>query len=209
MFQSMTVSQYDHVVPYTGLGGRGYSGVKRLFCSTLKISQMIISHNILIMKTQMLHWDHLCSCCNLTTMMTSSKTLFPRYWPFARGILRSPVNSPYKGQWRGALMLSLISAWANGSSSSRYAGDLRRHHAHHDVTVMNNGMHFTSTPSFPLFFSHTSNKHISIIMNHNLHFCWTVSLSWWLKQPFLVLLGIKTCICITILISQSYPLNLM
>ena len=28
---------------------------------------------------------------------------FPRYWPFVRGIHRSPVNSPHKGQWRGAL----------------------------------------------------------------------------------------------------------
>ena len=28
---------------------------------------------------------------------------FPRYWPFVRGIPRSPVNSPHKGQWRGAL----------------------------------------------------------------------------------------------------------
>ena len=31
---------------------------------------------------------------------------FPRYWPFVRGIHRSPVNSPRKGQWRGALMFS-------------------------------------------------------------------------------------------------------
>ena len=29
---------------------------------------------------------------------------FPRYWPFVRGIHRSKVNSPHKGQWRGALM---------------------------------------------------------------------------------------------------------
>ena len=29
---------------------------------------------------------------------------FPRYWPFVWGIHRSPVNSPHKGQWRGALM---------------------------------------------------------------------------------------------------------
>ena len=29
---------------------------------------------------------------------------FLRYWPFVRGIHRSPVNSPHKGQWRGALM---------------------------------------------------------------------------------------------------------
>ena len=27
---------------------------------------------------------------------------FPRYWPFVRGIHRPPVNSPHKGQWRGA-----------------------------------------------------------------------------------------------------------
>ena len=31
---------------------------------------------------------------------------FPRYWPFVRGIRRSSVNSPHKGQWRGALMFS-------------------------------------------------------------------------------------------------------
>ena len=36
---------------------------------------------------------------------------FPRYWPFVRGIHRSPVNSPHKGQWRKALMFSLICAW--------------------------------------------------------------------------------------------------
>ena len=32
---------------------------------------------------------------------------FPRYWPFVRGIHRSPANSPHKGQWRGALMFSI------------------------------------------------------------------------------------------------------
>ena len=35
---------------------------------------------------------------------------FPRYWPFAQVIHRSPVNSPHKGQWRRALMFSLICA---------------------------------------------------------------------------------------------------
>ena len=28
---------------------------------------------------------------------------FPRYWPFVRGIHRTPVNSPHKGQWLGDL----------------------------------------------------------------------------------------------------------
>ena len=35
---------------------------------------------------------------------------FLRYWPFVRGIHRWPVNSLHKGQWRGTLMFSLISA---------------------------------------------------------------------------------------------------
>ena len=61
---------------------------------------------------------------------------FPRYWPFVRGIHRSPVNSPHKGQWRGALVFSLICAWINGWVNNREAGDFRRHHAHYDVTVM-------------------------------------------------------------------------
>ena len=61
---------------------------------------------------------------------------FPRYWPFVREIHRSPVNSPHKGQWRGALMSSLICAWINGWVNSGEAGDLRRHRAHYDVTLM-------------------------------------------------------------------------
>ena len=61
---------------------------------------------------------------------------FPRYWPFVRGIHRSPVNSPHKGQWRGALMFSLICAWTNGRVNNWDASDLRRHRAHYDVTVM-------------------------------------------------------------------------
>ena len=37
----------------------------------------------------------------------------------------SPVSSPHKGKWRGALMFSLISAWTNGRVNNRDAGDLR------------------------------------------------------------------------------------
>ena len=35
---------------------------------------------------------------------------FPRYWSFVWGIHWSPVNSPHKGQWRGAFMFLLIYA---------------------------------------------------------------------------------------------------
>ena len=61
---------------------------------------------------------------------------FPRYWPFVRGFRRSPVNSPHKGQWRGALTFSLIYARTNSWANSRDAGVLRRHRAYYDVTVM-------------------------------------------------------------------------
>ena len=61
---------------------------------------------------------------------------FPRYWPVVRGSHRSPVISPHKGQWRGALMFSLICAWINGWVNNRETGDLRRHRAHYDVIVM-------------------------------------------------------------------------
>ena len=61
---------------------------------------------------------------------------FPRYWPFVRGIHRSPVNSPHKGQWRRALMFTLICARINGWVNNREAGDLRRYRAHYDVIVM-------------------------------------------------------------------------
>ena len=61
---------------------------------------------------------------------------FPRYWPFVRGIHRSPANSPHKGQWRGALMLSLICVGINGWINNREAGDLRRYRGHYDVIII-------------------------------------------------------------------------
>ena len=51
-----------------------------------------------------------------------------RYWTFVRGTHRSPVNSPHKGQWRGALVFSLI--------NNRDAGDLRCNYANYNVTVI-------------------------------------------------------------------------
>ena len=59
--------------------------------SPVPVSVLPVSHNDVI------KWKH-----------------FPRYWPFVRGIPRSPVNSPHKGQWRGALMFSLIWVWIDG-----------------------------------------------------------------------------------------------
>ena len=61
---------------------------------------------------------------------------FPCHWPFVRGIHRSPVNSPHKGQWSGALIFFLICAWINGWVNNGEAGDLRRHRTHYNVTVL-------------------------------------------------------------------------
>ena len=48
----------------------------------------------------------------------------PRNWPFVRGIPRSSVNSPHKGQWRGALIFSWICTRINGWVNNRESGNL-------------------------------------------------------------------------------------
>ena len=62
---------------------------------------------------------------------------FPRKCSFVRGIHQSLVNSPHKGQWRGALMFSLICVWINDWVNNRGAVDLRRYRTHYDGIVMN------------------------------------------------------------------------
>ena len=61
---------------------------------------------------------------------------FPRYWPFVRGIHRSRWIPRTKGQWRGALIFSLICAWINDWVNNRETGDLKRHCDHYDVIIM-------------------------------------------------------------------------
>ena len=66
------------------------------------------------------------------TMMTSSNVDLFR----VTGHLCGEFTSPHTGQWRGALVFSLICAWTNGWVNNRNADDLRRHRAHNDVIVM-------------------------------------------------------------------------
>ena len=70
---------------------------------------------------------YLCAWCH--QMETFSALL-----AFVRGIHRSPVKSPHKGQWCRALMFSLICALTNDWAYNRDASDLRCHRAHYDVT---------------------------------------------------------------------------
>ena len=112
---------------------------------SLKISSAILKNALWSMKARLLlvSGDALIQQCRIPcrefadTWWRHQMETFPRYWPFMRRIHRSPVNSPHKGQWRGALMFSLICEWINGWVNNREAGDLRRHRAHYEVIVMN------------------------------------------------------------------------
>ena len=98
------------------------------YCHVVSLCHPIMSHTI-----------HRLNVCNMDTNPHDDVIKwqhFLHYWPFVREIHRSPVNSHHKGLWLGALMLSLIYAWTNGWANNREAGDLRRHRAHFDVTVM-------------------------------------------------------------------------
>ena len=52
------------------------------------------------------------------------------------GIHRLLVNSPHKGQWCGALIVSLSCAWINGWVNNRGAGDLKLDRAHYDNIII-------------------------------------------------------------------------
>ena len=113
------MSIYFYVFPKINSGRQGS---KRLRCDT--ICNIVHPKTTLLPKPDILHdvvikWKH-----------------FPRYWPFVRGIHRSPVNSPHKGQWRGTLMFSMICVCIYGWVNNRKAGDLRCHRTNYDVIVM-------------------------------------------------------------------------
>ena len=74
------------------------------------------------------------------------------YWPFVQGIHWFPVNSPHKGQWRRALMFSLICVLINAWVNNRETGDLRRHRAHYDVILMQ----WAGCPWLWLYFPHAA-----------------------------------------------------
>ena len=75
------------------------------------------------------------------------------------------------GQWRGALMFSLICTWINGCVINRKAGDLRRHRAHYDVIVIEG--HFVPDSMCP--------RSLSIAIKWgNVHWI-CVHWDWWFK----------------------------
>ena len=94
-------------------------------------------------------WNNGMRCMSFYIMEESLWDIFQSWWrhqmetfsallALYAGNSPVPVNSPHKGQWRGALMFSLICAWIIDWVNNREAGDLRRHRGHYDVSVMSN-----------------------------------------------------------------------
>ena len=86
---------------------------------TWNLSFVCIFGQVILWHDEVIKWKH-----------------FPCYWPFVRGIHRSPVASPCKGQWSRALMFSFTCTWKNGSANNRDASDLRCHYAHYNMPVI-------------------------------------------------------------------------
>ena len=72
----------------------------------------------------------------LLTLWRNQMEAFSALLAFCAG--NSPVTSEFPSHRlvSGAWMFSLICAWINSWVNNREAGDLRRHCAHYDVTVM-------------------------------------------------------------------------
>ena len=106
----------------------------------------------------------LCTYCNI--MASHDDVIkwkhFPRNWLFVRGIHRSRWIPPHKGQWRGALMFSLICVWLNVWVNNHEAGDFRRHRGHCDVSVMRRNQIIMSTQSSHLCLQPNSGPRLNI-----------------------------------------------
>ena len=83
---------------------------------------------------QITWWRHQMETFSALLAICAGNSPVPGEFPSQRPV--GPVNSNDKGQWRGALMFSLICAWINGWVNNRKAGDWRHTRAHYDVIVM-------------------------------------------------------------------------
>ena len=106
--------------------------------SLLAHEVIVFEHYYKTQKQYLMH--HYRICCLFWHDDVIKWKYFPYFWPFVRRIHQSPVDSPQEGQWRSALMFSLVCTWTNARANNWDAGDLRCHYTHYDVTVMSAGI---------------------------------------------------------------------
>ena len=90
-------------------------------------------------------WQVISSVTKASDIMTSSNGNISALLAICAGNSPVTMNSPHKGQWRRALMFSLICAWIHRWVNNGQAVDLKRNVVHYDVTVMRD-----TVPSIPL-----------------------------------------------------------
>ena len=79
--------------------------------------------------------QHCTKQCNIESIYTAWRMqkdmdTFPRHWPYVVKSIGHRLSPVWNGQWREALMFSLMCIWTNCWANSWVAGDLRRHGAH-------------------------------------------------------------------------------
>ena len=110
-------------------------------------------------------------------MMTSSNgKFFHVTGPLCGEFTGHRLNSPLKGQRRGALVYSLNCARTNGWENNREAGDLRHDRAHPDVNVM---MRWCITPNMSSKFCESMKVCVSFPKHQKM------ILIWWFDFPII------------------------
>ena len=101
-------------------------------------------------------------------MMTSSNGNIFRVTGHLCGEFTGRRWIPRKGQWRGALMFSLICTRINGWVNTGEAGELIRHRAHYDVTVMKLSAN-TSKDTHGDVGANDENNSLQMVRNQTVH----------------------------------------
>ena len=110
----------SHVAPVNRLAYEYYQQVIAIIKHTVRVLLWCVMDYVLTNHDDVIKWKH-----------------FPRCWPFVReftGHRWIPLTKASDAElW---CFHSLICVWMNNRVNNREAGDLRRHRAHYDVTVM-------------------------------------------------------------------------
>ena len=122
----------------TELTGEDLTGLKRwkthiyILTNIFAIDQVAFCHTGVFMVRR----RHAAFSCWSLSWWRHQMETFSALLVICAGNSPVPVNSPHKGQWRGAFMFALICAWITRWVNNRETGDLRRYRTHYDVIVM-------------------------------------------------------------------------